>query len=79
MLTNTPRIFKFCMACKHYVPIGKGVYICGFDSKTYEVKLTELNEENLVARRCVNGGFEYDDAWRRGLRWWGWQIVGYNL
>ena len=60
-MINTPLLRRQCRACIHYVPMRECKYICGYDSKTYEVHPDLIDEESgQPSCSCHNDGFEYD-------------------
>lgn len=69
-MTNLPLIKKYCRACIHYIPMMGNRYICGFDSKTYEVEQNNIDEESgQPTCSCRNSGFEYDKEKFKGVRY----------
>ena len=68
-MVNYPYIKKQCRACIHYVPMRENKYICGYDSKTYEVHPRFINEDGEITCSCHNDGFEYDEDKFKNVRY----------
>lgn len=59
-MIDYPYIKQQCRVCVYCTPIRDNKYICGFDSKIYEVHPNFINENMEITCSCRNKGFKYD-------------------